>query len=181
MTAEQKIDELRETIILLVSAVEKRTKAADVANESAVQNINQVSVDAANAAIDIAERAMNEFKSIAAGVVTDGLNEPMKDYDRSLQFRFEQMQKVINKLEMQCTQMRSANMANAWKGFVASTVASLAIIGVAVYVSMNSHEDIQRSEWIRSINTAVANGKLAACPDGGICAMVKDKPIHLDR
>ncbi|HEX7643243.1 MAG TPA: hypothetical protein VF472_13640 [Burkholderiaceae bacterium] len=181
MTVEQKIDELRETIVLLVSAVEKRTKAADMANERAVQNISQVSKDAANSAIEITESAMDKFKSVAAGVVTDGLNEPMKDYEKSLQSRFEQLQKVVNKLEMQCAQMRSANMANAWKAFVASTVASLAIIGVAVYVSMKTHEDMQRSEWIGSINAAVANGKLVTCPDGGICAMIKDKPVHLDR
>lgn len=181
MTAEQKIDELRETIVLLVSAVEKRTKAADMANDRAVQHINQVSKDAANSAIEITELAVDKFKSVATGVVMEGLNAPMKDYDRSLQVRLEQMQKTITQLEMQCAKIRSANTFSAWKVFIASTVASLAVIGVAVYMGMKTHEDIQRSEWIGSINNAVANGKLVACPDGGICAMVKDKPVHLDR
>jgi roadblock/LC7 domain-containing protein len=71
--------------------------------------------------------------------------------------------------------------ANAWKAFLASALASLVLMGVAVDMGVQTHRDMERSEWISEINAAIANGTLAACQNGGICAYVDKKWVRLDR
>jgi hypothetical protein len=70
---------------------------------------------------------------------------------------------------------------NVWKVFVASSVASLTAIAVAVYMGLQTHRDIVRSEWVTEINAAIAAGKLAPSADGGLCAYENKKWVRLDK
>jgi hypothetical protein len=58
---------------------------------------------------------------------------------------------------------------------------ALAVIGTAVYMTMHVHQEITRSEWIGQINAAIANGKLVACPDSGLCAYIGKKLVRQDQ
>jgi hypothetical protein len=71
--------------------------------------------------------------------------------------------------------------ANAWKAFIAAALGSLAVIAVAVYVVWHAHQDLQQVLWVEQINTAEAAGKLAPCPDGGICVLINKKWVRLDK
>uniref|UniRef100_UPI00066FE7DC hypothetical protein n=1 Tax=Frateuria defendens TaxID=2219559 RepID=UPI00066FE7DC len=64
---------------------------------------------------------------------------------------------------------------HAWKAFIASAIGSLAVIGVAVYMSFSAHREIARADWVSRINAAIASGKLAPCPEGGLCARVDNR------
>jgi hypothetical protein len=64
---------------------------------------------------------------------------------------------------------------------VASAVASLVVIGVAVYMGLRTHQDLIRAEWTGQINAAITNGKLSRCQDGGLCARADGKWVRLDR
>ena len=70
---------------------------------------------------------------------------------------------------------------SAWKAFVASALASVAVIGVAIYMGISTHRDIARAEWVGLINAAIANGKLAPCHDGGLCARAGKKWVRIDQ
>ncbi len=65
---------------------------------------------------------------------------------------------------------------------MASAVASLAVVAVAVHVGVQAHRANVRAEWIGQINAAIANGKLARCADGdGVCARAGSKWVRLDQ
>ena len=93
----------------------------------------------------------------------------------------QQIRRAIHGLEERTRGLGQALSAHAWKTFVASAVASLAVIGVAVYMVVQAHRVNVRAEWIDQVNAAIADGKLARCAEGGVCARAGNKWVRLDQ
>ena len=177
-------EEVKEVIVKVVKLTDHFEQRGDKVVQStlqAAQSLNQAAQNAANTSERITAKALDSFRDVAGDVLLQGIREPLRDCDKTLQSSAHKIESATNQLEQKMNQMHNMHAANAWKAFIASAVGSLAIIGVAVYMFMSAKQEIKRTDWISSINSAVANGKLAACTDGGICAIVDKKQIRLDK
>lgn len=70
--------------------------------------------------------------------------------------------------------------AMAWKAFAAISLASLVVIGVAGYVAWQAQMRMNEAQWFEEINAARATGKLARCPEGGLCVMASKRWVRVD-
>lgn len=146
----------------------------------AAQAIDQSARNAAAKSEQLTAQAVGEFKRAAADVVAQGLRQPLEEAGRVMQAGTHNIQSATAELERRMTAIQKVHVANAWKTFIASAVASVVVIGAAIYIGVRTHQDMTRSEWVSQINTAIANGKLAACADGGLCAHVGKQWVRLD-
>ena len=177
-------EEVKEVIVKVAKLTDHFEQRGDKVVQStlqAAQSLNQAAQNAANTSERITAKALDNFRDVAGDVLLQGIREPLKDCDKTLQSSAYKIEVSAHQLEQKMKQMQNMHTANAWKAFIASAVGSLAIIGVAVYMFMSAKQEIKRTDWISSINSAVASGKLAACTDGGICALIDKKQIRLDK
>jgi hypothetical protein len=166
---------------VLVDSFETRGDEVVQQTLQASQAIHHSARQAAQTAQQITSRALEEFQQTASHALKGGLREPVQQADRSLQASMHKIQQATNQLEQGVRAINRMHTATAWKAFIVSSLASLAVIGVAAYVGFKAHQDIARSEWIGEINAAVAQGNLAHCPGSdGICARVGGKWVRLD-
>lgn len=147
----------------------------------AAQHLGQTAKHAAASSERMTAGAIEQFRQAAAGAVAEGMRRPMEEAGRTMRSGTQDIQKATSELEVRVRAVGKTLTAHAWKTFVASALASLAVVGVAVYMGMRTHQDIARAEWIGLINTAIANDKLAQCPDGGLCARMGKKWVRIDK
>ncbi|THD10281.1 hypothetical protein [Rhodanobacter lindaniclasticus] len=160
--------------------LEQRGEQVVQETHDAVQRLDRAAHGLAGTSERLAASAIEHMRQAAATAVASGLRQPLEDAGRSMQDGTQQLQRAIRELEERTRRLGKALSAHAWKTFVASAVASLAVIGVAVCVGVQAHRESVRAEWIGQINTAIANGKLARCADGGVCARAGNKWMRLD-
>jgi len=55
------------------------------------------------------------------------------------------------------------------------------VIRMAPCMRLRTHQELAHAEWIGLLNTVIANGKLARCADGGLCARTGSKWARLGR
>ncbi|WP_426699845.1 hypothetical protein ACPPVV_10550 [Rhodanobacter sp. Col0626] len=142
--------------------------------------IDQSARNAAARSEQLTAQAVNEFKRAAADVVAQGLRQPLEEAGRVMQIGTHNIQSATAELEQRMAAIQKVHAANAWKTFIASAIASVAVIGAAAYIGVRTHQDMTRSEWVGQINTAIAKGKLATCAGGGLCAHVGKQWVRLD-
>ena len=165
----------------MIEGFEERGNKVVQTNLQAAQSINQTVQNAATTSERVTQQSLQNLRELSEKALLEGIREPLKDCDKTLQSSANKIESAVHQLEQKMKQMQNMHTANAWKAFIASAVGSLAIIGVAVYMFMSAKQEIKRTDWISSINSAVASGKLAACTDGGICALIDKKQIRLDK
>jgi hypothetical protein len=175
-------DELR-TLALQLAAfagvLEQRGQQVVQEVHDAAQRLQHEAHGLAGSSERLAAGAIEQIRHAAASTVASGLHQPLEDAGRAMQDGTQQLQRAIRELEERTRRLGKALSAQAWKTFVASAAASLAVIGVAVYVGLQAHRESVRAEWIGQINTAIANGELARCADGGVCARTGSKWVRL--
>jgi F0F1-type ATP synthase membrane subunit b/b' len=175
-------DELR-TLALQLAAftgvLEQRGQQVVQEVHDAAQRLQHEAHDLAGSSERLAAGVIEQIRHDAASTVASGLHQPLEDAGRAMQDGTQQLQQAIRELEERTRRLGKALSAHAWKTFVACAVASLAVIGVAVYVGLQAHRESVRAEWIGQINTAIANGELARCADGGVCARTGSKWVRL--
>ncbi len=177
-------DDLRALALQLAAftdLLEQRGDHVIQQTREAALHIGQMAKSAAASSERMTAGAIEQFRQAAASVVSDGMRQPMEDAARTMQGSTQNILKATNELE---TRMRTAGRgltATAWKAFVASALASVTVIGVAVYMGMHTRQDIARAEWTGLINAAIANGKLTQCSDGGLCARAGRKWVRIDQ
>jgi hypothetical protein len=177
-------DDLRALALQLAAfteLLEQRGNHAVQQTQEAAQQISRTAQQAAASSERMTAGAIEQFRQAAASAASDGMRQPMEDAARTMQGSTQNILKATNELEARMRTAGRGLTATAWKAFVASAVASVAVIGVAVYMGMRTHQDIARAEWIGLINAAIANGKLAQCRDGGLCARTGKKWVRIDQ
>jgi hypothetical protein len=165
----------------LADMLERRGDAVVRQTAQAVQAIDHSAQSAAAVSERLTARAVEEFKRAVADVVAQGLHRPLEEAGHSLRTGTNHVLAAANELERQMQAIRKVHVANAWKTFVASAVASLAVAAAALYIGGRAHQDMTHSEWVGQINAAIANGNLAACADDGLCAHVGKQWVRLDK
>lgn len=178
---ENELLELAEKISVLMEQYQRGT---DKVTNNFVQSTQLLQQSAQNVT-SVAQRAANDaayqVKQSATEALNQGLAAPLKDCDVRLDKSASKIEFAAQKIEQQSVLARQMFSVFAWKAFVASAIGSLAVIATAIYMANNTRVQIKQSEWIGFINTAVAAGKIVACPDGGICANVNGKITRLDK
>lgn len=161
--------------------LERRGDAVVRQTAQAAQAIDHSAQNAAATSEHLTARAVEEFKRAAADVITQGMRQSLEEAGRSMRASTSNILTATSELERHMQAIRKAHVANAWKTFVASAVASLAVVATALYIGGRTHQDMTRSEWVGQINAAIANGNLAACADDGLCAHVGKQWVRLDK
>lgn len=175
-------DDLRALALQLAAftgVLEQRGRQVVQEVHDAAQRLDHAGHGLAGTSERLATAAIEHIRHAAATAVATGLRQPLEDAGRTMQDGTQQIQRAIRELEERSRRLGKALSAHAWKTFMASAVASLAVIGVAITVGVQAHRESVRAEWIGQINTAIANGKLARCADGGLCAHAGGKWVRL--
>ncbi len=150
--------------------------------QQASQGLRQTAEDAAAISQRLTAQALEQFRHAAATLLAEALRDPVRQADLALRGSIGRSETAAAQLETRLRTVGRLNAVNAWRSFVASAVASIAIIGVAVYAAQQAHQDLIRSDWAGQINAAVAAGTLAPCANGaGICAFTNNRWVTLAR
>jgi hypothetical protein len=180
----QQTDDIRALALqlaALTAALEQRGDRVVQQTHEAAQRVGDVARAAAASSERITAGAIEQFRLAAAEAVGEGLRRPLEDAGRTMRSGTQTIQAATNELEARVRTLGKTLTAHAWKTFVASALASVAVIGVAVYMGLRAHRDIARADWVGLINTAVANGKLAPCANGGLCARMGKQWVRIDQ
>lgn len=177
-------DDLRALALQLaafIGVLEQRGQQIVQQTQEAAHNLSQTALGAAASSERLTADAVEQFRLAAAQVVSEGMHQPMEEAGHAMQDGTQRIQAATRELETRMHKLGKALSAHAWKTFVASAVASLVVIGVAVYMGLRTHQDLIRAEWTGQINAAITNGKLARCRDGGLCARAGNRWVRLDQ
>ena len=165
----------------VTDSLETRGEKSVQAVAQSARSMEYAAQQAASSSAQITRQAVQAFKEEASTALAQGLDAPLAECNRKLQSSADALQEAVQRLQEQMQAMRKTHVATAWKAFIASAVTSVLVLGVAGYLLFTATREVKRSEWIGAINAAVANGKLVACQDGGICANVDRKLTRLDK
>lgn len=178
-------DDLRALALQLAAftgVLEQRGQQVMQEVQDAAQRLDRTAHGVADSSERLAAGIIEHIRQAAATTVASGLRQPLEEAGRTMQDGTQRIRHAIRELEQRTNRLGRALSAHAWKTFVASAVASLAVIAVAVHVGAQAHRANVRAEWIGRINAAIANGKLARCADGhGVCARAGSKWVRLDQ
>lgn len=177
-------DDLRALALQLAAfteLLEQRSQHVVEQTRDAAQSLGQTAQRAADSTERMTADAVERFRQAAAHAIAQGLQQPLEQAGRTMQSGTQNIQTATVELEKRVQSIGKALTAHGWKTFVASLLASLAVIGVAVYMGLRTHQDIARAEWVGQINAAIARGKLAPCSNGGLCVLEGKKWVRIDR
>lgn len=177
-------DDLRALALQLAAftgVLEQRGQQIVQQTQEAALRLGQTAQSAAASSERLTTDALEQFRRVAAQTVSEGMHHPMKEAGQAMQDGTQRIQAATRELEARVHKLGKALSAHAWKTFMASALASLVVIGVAVYMGLRTHQDLIRAEWTDQINAAIANGKLARCRDGGLCARAGRTWVRLDQ
>ena len=173
MNIEQKIDQLTKELILLSGKVEQRAKISEHHVTKASQTLTQAGQAVGNATQDI--------QRITSNTLSGAFQKPVDELDHSLNIMRDYLIRNANDVERHMQESVAQLKRIVWLAIGAFALAGVVVVGASVYTTMQANQQIQKTEWIGNINAAIANGKLTACPDGGICVNIDKKQIRLDK
>lgn len=177
-------DDIRALALQLAAftaALEQRGDQVVQQTRDAARHINEMAANAVATSERLTASALDQFRRATAVVVADGMRHPLEDAGRTMQVGTHAIESATHELTARVRMAGRALTVLAWKTFVASAVASLAVIGVALYMGWRTHQDLARTEWVGMINAAIANGKLAPCADEGLCVRSGNTWVRIDR
>jgi hypothetical protein len=159
----------------VIDVLEKRIDHATRQSLESTQALDQQfrrSLDTANA---LTREALEQFRQGAKLAVETGIRDAVDELDHTVRIGTSRVDHATAQLNQRMQQMGRFHTEHAWKTFVASALGSLAVISAALFASWHAHADIKRSEWVQDINMAIDSGRLATCPEGGLCALIGNK------
>ncbi|HEX7816621.1 hypothetical protein [Dyella sp.] len=182
MTTEDDIKAMAVKLAMLVDSFETRGDAVVQQNLQAAHTITRSAEDAAHVARQMTHQAVEEFREIASETLGKSLREPLSHADNTLQASMQGIRDAVHDLERRVQSTAWSHSVMAWKVFIACTLASAAVVGAAIYFGMQARTQTIRADWATQINAAIADGNLAPCAGGGICARVDAKHwVRLDQ
>lgn len=173
MNLENKIDLLVEKVLLLTGKVEQRSKASEINSTQAQQSLAQAGQSIKGAARDI--------EGVTAHTVGNAIQEPVSNFERDIKNVRDELIRTSNSVKQHVDASVNTLKRIIWVAGCVFVLAGVVCVGATAYVLMQARQELKKAEWITSINAAVVNGKLVACPDGGLCAVVNKKLVRLDR
>lgn len=177
-------DQLRALAVQLstfTDLLEQRTGQVMQQAMQSADTLVRTAHDAAGTSERVTTQAVAAFKVAASDAITHGVRAPLDEAGRTLRDSAQGMQQAVGDLERRLHASGKAYSAHAWKTFIASALASVMVIGVAVYMARNAQQEVSRAAWVGQINAAIANGRLAKCEGGGLCAHVGSRWVRLDQ
>ncbi|CAM5260427.1 hypothetical protein [Rhodanobacter lindaniclasticus] len=177
-------DDIRALALQLAAftaALEQRGDQVVQQTRDAARHINEMAASAVATSERLTASALDQFRQAAAAVVTDGMRHPLEDAGRTMQVGTHAIESATGELAARVRTVGKTLTTLAWKTFVASAIASLAVIGVALYLGWRTQQDLARAEWVGMINAAIANGKLAPCAGEGLCVRSGNTWVRIDR
>lgn len=177
-------DDIRALALQLAAftaALEQRSDQVVQQTRDSARHINEMAASAAATSERLTAGALDQFRQAAAAAVADGMRQSLEDAGRTMQVGTHAIESATDELAARVRTVGKTLTVLAWKSFVASAIASLAVIGVALYLGWRTHQDLARAEWVGMINTAIANGKLAPCAGEGLCVRSGNKWVRIDR
>jgi hypothetical protein len=130
----------------LTESLEQRSAQAVQQAQQASNTLQHTAQEAARTSQRITTEALEQFRRTAASAATEGLRSPLQDAEKTLKNSIARMETAAETLEERMKAQRKMFAAYAWKTFIASAGAALAVIGVAVYM----YESL-RSRWSVSL------------------------------
>jgi ABC-type multidrug transport system fused ATPase/permease subunit len=174
-------DQLILQLATLAQSLEQHGARAVQQSQQAAGALQRTAQEAAHTAQRLTAEALEQFRRTASSAATEGLRYPLEEASKTLNNGAARIESAMESLDAHMKAQRRMFAAYAWKTFIASALASLAVIGVGAYMTAQAHQDITRAGWIGAVNAAIANGKLVACPEGGLCAYSGKKLQRLDQ
>ena len=174
------IERMAVELAAFAQLLEQRSEQVVQQSLQATQAMQHSAQDAASTSQRISAQAVDEFRQAIAGAIQDGMCQPLEAAKKTLHEGMFHIETASQSLDARMRAQHKVYAANAWKVFIACALASVTVIGVAVYMSVQARQEMARAEWISQVNAAIANGKLGACAEGGVCAYIDKKAVRLD-
>jgi hypothetical protein len=165
---------------MLIDSFEKRGDRVEQIMAQAAQAITQASKNSEAVAERTTSQALKDFRQTAATQLGDGLRAPVEHASRTLQTSMHDLQAVVSTFVQQQGEAKKSRKRDAWKIFIASTLASAIMLGGSIYAIAKAREETTNARWISGVNAAVEEGKLAPCEDAGVCVYANKQWIRLD-
>jgi len=170
---EKLLEELAEVTELINIRNEKASRLIEASAQALGQNAQQLT----DSGERLAEDALGTIRAQGKQAFLEGAGPALDTLQRQLQSTMD----LVGQLDQALVEHRHGIRGLIRNALIVLALGALAAIGAAVYMSMRAHQEITRAEWVGQINTAIANGKLVACPDGGLCAYIGKKLVRLDQ
>jgi hypothetical protein len=165
---------------MLVDSFEKRGERVEQVVAEAVQSLAHASKSSEAVAERATNQALQDFREVAAMQLGEGLRVPVEYANQAIQTSMRSLHEAMSALEQQQREANKAHKRDAWKVFIASTVASVVMLGGSVYAMASARRESASAHWISGISTAIEAGRLAPCADGGICVYANRQWMRLD-
>ena len=178
---QQDVEALAVKVGMFASNLKELSDRVVTESQLASQSMTLTAKSLAVSAETTGKQAVERIQQTAASAIVAGIGAAASDIEHRLVACANKVEFSTSQLEQRIYALRAMHTANAWKAFVAAALGSVAVIAVAIYVAWHAHQDIRQTQWAEQINAAEAAGKLAACPEGGICVFVNKKWVRLDK
>jgi len=173
MSLEQKLEQLIKDIGLLVGKVEQRAKITEQNNAKAIQSMTQLGQSVGG--------ATQEIQRITSHTLSSAIQKPVESLNHDLKIMRDSLIDNANDVEKHMQESIKKLKRIVWTAMSAFALAGVVVLGASIYAIMQANQKLKQAVWVGNINTAVANGKLAICADGGLCAVVNGKQLRLDK
>lgn len=178
---QQDVEALAVKVGMFASNLKELSDRVVMESHQATQSMNQTAQSLALSAESAGKQAIERLQQTAAGAIVAGAGAATSDIEQRLMACAGKVEHSTNQLDQRIRALSTMHTANAWKAFIAATLGSLAVIAVTAYIVWHAYRDLQEVQWVEQINAAEAAGKLAPCPDGGICVLLDKKWVRLDK
>lgn len=166
---------------MLVDSFETRGDKVVEQNAQAAETIRMAAQSVSQVTQQVSSRAVEEFRQAAGATLSQGLRAPLAQAEKELASAVLDVRNAAADLQQRISLAGRMHTAMAWKAFLACAIGSLAVVGVAVYATMQARTELANAKWTGQLNAAIANGNLAPCGEG-ICARVDGKRwVRLDQ
>lgn len=166
---------------MLIDSFESRGDKVVQQNAQAAETIRMAAQNVSQVTQQVSGRAIEEFRQAAGTTLSQGLRAPLAQAEKELASAVLDVRNAAADLQRRISLAGHMHTATAWKAFLACAIGSLAVVGVAVYATMQARAELASAKWTGQINTAIASGNLAPCGEG-ICARVDGKRwVRLDQ
>jgi prefoldin subunit 5 len=175
------IKQMAVKLAMLIDSFEKRGERVDQVVAQAAQAMMQASKNSEVVAERSTNLALQEFRQTAAMQLGQGLRQPVELANQAIQASMQQLHALINECEVLQRDVNRSHKRDAWKVFIASTLASLVVLSGSVYAIANAREESANAHWVSGVSDVIAAGKLAPCADDGLCVYVNNQWVRLDQ
>jgi cation transport ATPase len=175
------IKQMAVRLAMLIDSFEKRGERVEQIVAQATQSMVQASKSSEAVAERTTSRALQDFRETAAAQLGDGLRAPVEHANQTIQTSIQNLHGAIHALEQQQRDANRTHKRDAWKVFIASTLASLVMLGGSVYAMTRAREEMANAHWVSGVNAAIEAGRLAPCGDDGICVYANKQWMRLDQ